>query len=116
MTPKGLLGEFDGETAQWRSLTIAQADLGAQVLRITELKEALRQALLANQLFLVAKNCKSFLKACSIQYELTAESFANLVAVDQVPPAVIDLVRYLEGYVYESLDCFESVLQAGLGD
>lgn len=115
VTPKGLLGQFDVGTGEWRSLTIAQADLGAQVLQITDIEEELRKALLANQLFLVAKNSKAFLDACSVRYELTAESFADLIEIDNVPPYVVDYARYLRGYTYESYAYFEPVLQDALG-
>ncbi|HEX7090571.1 MAG TPA: hypothetical protein VF192_10595 [Longimicrobiales bacterium] len=115
VTPRGLLAGF-ADDGDWRELRLLQADHGAEVLRLTEIGQPLRGALLSNQLFLVATDKEKLLRACSVQYQLTARSFAVLAAMGGELAKLAQAARYLEGWVYESRPYFDAVLRGAIGE
>ncbi len=114
VTPRGLLGVFEKTSGSWQGLTIVHENGGGQALTITAIEDPLRAALLSNQLFLVVTDATKFLQSCSVQYQLTELSFAELTGLG-IPNEVVNQVRYLEGFLYESASFFNAVLAAGLG-
>jgi hypothetical protein len=116
VTPRGLLAGFDLKSGDWRELRLLQADHGSQSLRLTEIESPLRGALLSNQLFLVATDREKLLRACSVEYQLTEQSYALLSAMGPEQAALARCTRYLQGFVYESLPYFDAVLRVAIGD
>lgn len=115
-TPQGLLAEFSEKGDEWWRLTLAEGETPGQTLRFTEIRGAMRSALLTNQVFLVVTDPVRFLDNGSINYQLTQQSYADLRGQAGVPYRVVEAVRYLQGILYESRDYFEHVLKIGLGE
>ena len=113
---RGLLAGFDVDDGRWRSLTVARTAGGKRTLQITEIRDNLKNALLANELFLVITDPCRFLENASINYKLTTQSLLDLETRAEVPPRIVDRVWYLKDIVYESLPYFEHVLLEALGE
>lgn len=113
-TPQGLLARFDATLQDWKALTLAQTDGGAQQLQWTQLTGELRAALQTNQLFLVMSDAASFFGCGSINYELTPLSFARLGTEGMVPDDVLAKVKPLEGQRFADLAGYEAALKARL--
>ena len=110
ITPQGLLSTFSPDGDQWRSLVVAQAELGAQRLLYTNVQGKLREALLAPQLFLVVSDVGKLLEHCSTTYCVTAGSLDLAQTHTQVPAAAVAEARGLAGIVYYSADALDAAL------
>ena len=110
ITPQGLLSTFSAEGDEWRSLVLAQADLGAQRLQYTNVEGKLREALLATQLFLVVSDAGKLLEHCSTTYCVTAESLDLARKLKQVPDAALAQAHGLVGIVYYSAGALDAAL------
>jgi hypothetical protein len=122
VTPQGLLSDFSIDLTTWQSLTLARTENGAQTLRLTNVRDELRFALLTNQLFLVVSNPQMLfdyfangliqLEQCSLVYRITDRTLIDVAA----PPEVKRYVRYMVGVSYESLEYFQPALRNALGE
>ena len=110
ITPQGMLSTFSPEGDQWRSLVLAQSDLGAQRLQYTNVEGKLREALLATQLFLVVSDAGKLLEHCSTTYRVTAESLELARKLKQVPDAALAQAHGLVGIVYSSAGALDAAL------
>jgi hypothetical protein len=120
VTPQGLLLDIEG--ANWATLTLAeslQADGSLLPMCLYNVRDALRAALLSNQVFLTASSGEKFLKACQLDYEMTQAVIEGVVLSDnlnQVDPTIATrLAAMLNAQgVFSALgqDSFQSAVMA----
>jgi hypothetical protein len=113
-TPQGLYSQFS-DKGDWKVMDIAQTVLQRGFpLEINAIMRPLRDALFANQLFLVISSAEQFTRMTSTAYLLTDEIAATLVAKKAVAPGSKDAVRPLFGTLFETRADFEPQLRSAL--
>ena len=114
VTPQGLLSTFSSDGADWDSLVLAQASGGHQALQYRDITGPLRQALLAQQPFVVVSDVAKLMSYCTTTYCLTQETL-TLAAAAGVPQGALDLAKPMTGQPYESATAFGQALSGHLG-
>ncbi len=114
VTPQGLLSTFSSQGADWDSLVLAQASGGRQLLQYRNITGKLREALLAQQPFLVVSDVAKLMSYCTTTYCLTQETLA-LAAAAKVPSQALKLVQPMLGRIFQSGDAFGAALDQLLG-
>jgi len=109
VTPQGLLSTLSPDLGTWRRLVLAQTLDGAQQLVFTQVRDKLREALLANQLFLVVHDIERLRRHCSITYQIT-DHILRLARAEKLPESALKAVEPLRGRVYENSTYFRNAL------
>lgn len=129
VTPQGLVVELDDNLIDWKRLALGNIEqqpgdaCGVQLaidsgwLQFSGVKGKFRAALQSNQLFLVVAEPVEFLKACSVRFRLTEDSFIRL---RRLPAAVRGPDEMLEDVaqktrekfypIYDDLTAYQSQL------
>ncbi len=113
VTPQGMLSAFSPGFGNWRELVLAKN--AGERLAYTEVRGKLREALLANQLFLVVSDPAKLYEHCSTTYRVTAALVQRLQDTLRAPAAVVRAARQIAGYVFHARDYFVAELRRQLG-
>lgn len=113
VTPQGMLSAFTPGFESWRELVLAQN--AGERLVYTEVHGRLREALLANQLFLVVSDPAKLYEHCSTIYRVTDVLVQRLLR-EKAPEAVVRVARRLAGYPFYARDYFVAELRRQLGE
>ena len=114
VTPQGLLSIFREDLSRWDEVALARTQLGTQRLSYTDIDGTLREALLANQLFLVVSDVAKLYQHCSTRFEVTPRVIERLRRASPVPapePVIQGAIRLL-GSVYHSRPYFAAALDS----
>ena len=107
VTPQGLLSALSPDLGDWREFVLAQAADGTQRLTLTDVHDKLREALLANRLFLVISDVERLRRYCSTRFEVT-ERVLRLAQDRKLPPEAVAAVAQLRRRVYLTKGYFEA--------
>jgi hypothetical protein len=110
VTGQGLLSTLSLDFHDWRSLVLAQTGDGAQSVVLTRIRDKLREALLANRLFLVVSDVERLRRHCSTTFAITS-TVLELAKSSKLPDQAIAAVARLQGRVYETDAYFEAGLE-----
>lgn len=116
VTPQGLLAGFSPHHDQWQTLTLAHSADSSNTLIFTDIQNAMRAALLSNQLFLVISSVEKFNRYewFSVKFKLTDNSFVELKAAG-VPDCVLNPLNQLRNREYFSKMYYTNALKQLLG-
>lgn len=118
ITPQGLIARFNNDTSNWKALVLAQTGNGAQQLQFSAIRGAFRAALQTNQLFIVIADREQFFRCASINYKLTAQSFADLKAFanPSIPDATLQQLRgAMLDKPWDDIDAYKTALNGAIG-
>ncbi|HEX6687155.1 MAG TPA: hypothetical protein VF085_00655 [Solirubrobacterales bacterium] len=113
VTPQGLLATFSPDREEWRSLVLAQAEDGAERLQYTAIRDELRKALLATELFLVVSDAKLLYEHCSTTFCIGDETL-TLAEAASVPKEALAEVASLRDRVFQTGSELASALEQAL--
>ncbi|HEX2189707.1 MAG TPA: hypothetical protein VHG51_12450, partial [Longimicrobiaceae bacterium] len=113
VTPQGMLSAFTPGFERWQELVLAQN--AGERLAYTDVRGRLREALLANQLFLVVSDPARLYEHCSATYRVT-DALVRRLRAEGAPAAVAAAAQRLAGYVFHSKDYFVAELRRQLDE
>lgn len=115
VTPQGLLSTFAQGSGAWERLVLAQAGDGAQQLALTDVRGRLREALLANRLFLVVSDVERLFEHCSTTFCVDRRTLTLAQAAAVPAPVLARVGQALLGSVFATRTRFEDALRPVLG-